>query len=49
MGRRSSEEPIDEVTAHVGSDRRTFVRRLVIGTAFAVPIVEELSAGGHGR
>jgi hypothetical protein len=41
-----------------GSDRRTFLRRLVIGTAFAVPLVSSFSmtgisaayAGqGHGR
>ena len=39
MGTDPSQEPIEEVMGRVGPDRRTFVRRLVIGTAFAAPIV----------
>jgi hypothetical protein len=34
-----SQEPIEELVGRVAPDRRTFVRRLVIGTAFAAPIV----------
>jgi hypothetical protein len=39
VGADPSQEPIEEVIGRVGHDRRTFVRRLVIGTAFAAPIV----------
>jgi hypothetical protein len=34
-----SEQELDEVLTHVGVDRRTFVKRIVLGTAFAVPVV----------
>jgi hypothetical protein len=34
-----SEEPLEEIVSRVGVDRRSFVRRLVVGTAFAVPVV----------
>lgn len=33
------EEPLDEIVNQVGSDRRSFVKKLVVGTAFAVPVV----------
>jgi hypothetical protein len=36
----------DELERAVGADRRTFVKRLVIGTAFAVPAVSSLTMSG---
>ena len=38
-----SEEPIDDVVNRVGTDRRTFVRRLMVGTAFAAPVVSSFA------
>ena len=35
----STPDPVEEVIEHVGPDRRMFVRRMIIGTAFAAPIV----------
>ena len=39
MSEASSPDPVEEVVQQVGSDRRAFVRRMIVGTAFAVPIV----------
>jgi hypothetical protein len=36
----------DQVLEHVGLDRRRFVKRVVIGTAFAVPVVSSFSMTG---
>ncbi len=36
----------DRAVEGVGPDRRTFVRRLVVGTAFAVPVVSSFSMAG---
>jgi hypothetical protein len=36
-------EPGDEIVERVGVNRRTFVRRLVVGSAFAVPVVSSFS------
>jgi hypothetical protein len=36
----------DQVLEHVGFDRRRFVKRVVIGTAFAVPVVSSFSMTG---
>ena len=33
------EEPLDEIVNQVRSDRRSFVKKLMVGTAFAAPIV----------
>jgi hypothetical protein len=37
-----SEEPFEEIVERVGTDRRAFVRRMIVGTAFAVPIVSSI-------
>ena len=34
-----SEEPFDEIVERVGVTRRSFVRRLVVGTTFAIPVI----------
>jgi hypothetical protein len=36
----------DRAVEAVGPDRRTFVRRLVVGSAFAVPVVASFSMAG---
>jgi hypothetical protein len=36
----------EELEAAVGSDRRTFIKRLVLGTAFAAPIVSSFTMSG---
>jgi hypothetical protein len=36
----------DEVARRIGPDRRTFVKRLVIGTVFAAPLVQSFSMSG---
>ena len=36
----------DELLDHVGTDRRQFVKRLVIGSAFATPVVSSFSMSG---
>ncbi|MGK2950564.1 MAG: hypothetical protein ACSLFP_18470 [Acidimicrobiales bacterium] len=36
----------DEVLAHVGTDRRQFVKRLIVGSAFATPVVSSFSMSG---
>lgn len=41
-----SEESLErDVLAHVGMDRRTFVRKLILGTAFAVPVIASFEMG----
>lgn len=37
------EEPFEEIVERVGIDRRSFVRRMMIGTAFAVPVVSSFA------
>jgi hypothetical protein len=46
----SDDELQREVLDQVGLDRRTFVKRLLLGTAFAVPVIASfpLSAMGAG-
>ncbi|MGH9028900.1 MAG: hypothetical protein ACRDV4_04720 [Acidimicrobiales bacterium] len=39
-------EAADEVAEHVGFDRRAFVKRVVIGSAFAVPVITSFSMSG---
>jgi hypothetical protein len=39
----SMQDPIEEVVERVGPDRRAFVRRVIVGTAFAAPIVSSFS------
>ena len=39
-------DDFDSVINQVSHDRRTFLRRLIIGTAFAVPIVSSFSMAG---
>jgi hypothetical protein len=34
-----SEEPFDEIVERVKIDRRAFVRRLAVGSAFAIPVI----------
>lgn len=36
----------DELLEHVGIDRRRFVKRLVVGSAFAAPVVSSFSMSG---
>ena len=36
----------DEVARRIGPDRRTFVKRLVVGTVFAAPLVQSFSMSG---
>ena len=36
----------DEVLEHVGTDRRRFLKRVVIGSVFAVPVVSSFSMTG---
>lgn len=36
----------DDVLAHVGTDRRQFVKRLLVGSAFATPVVSSFSMSG---
>lgn len=36
----------DEVEGAIGPDRRAFIKRLVIGTAFAVPVVSSFTMVG---
>jgi hypothetical protein len=36
----------DEIFDHVGDDRRAFLKKMAIGTAFAVPIVSSFSLTG---
>jgi hypothetical protein len=38
-----TDESFDEIVNHVGVDRRSFVRRMLIGTAFAVPVVSSFA------
>lgn len=40
---RVTDESFDEIVKHVGVDRRSFVRRMLIGTAFAVPVVSSFA------
>jgi hypothetical protein len=39
-------DDLDGVIESAGHDRRTFLRRLVVGSAFAVPIVSSFSMAG---
>ncbi|HUC38153.1 MAG TPA: twin-arginine translocation signal domain-containing protein [Acidimicrobiales bacterium] len=39
-------DPADEVAEHVGFDRRSFVKRVALGAAFAVPAVTSFSMSG---
>jgi hypothetical protein len=39
----SSPDPVEEVVEQVGPDRRSFVRRMIVGTAFAAPIVSSFN------
>jgi hypothetical protein len=41
-------EEVNPVDAAVGPDRRTFVKRLIIGTAFAAPVVASFKMSGIG-
>ncbi|GMU79655.1 MAG: hypothetical protein AMXMBFR46_24450 [Acidimicrobiia bacterium] len=41
-----SEGSADEIVERVGPDRRTFVRRMIVGTAFAVPVVSSVTMSG---
>lgn len=44
-----SEEELDrEVLQHVGMDRRTFIKRVVLGTAFAIPVIASFPMSGLG-
>jgi hypothetical protein len=36
----------EEVEKEFGQDRRTFIKRLVIGTAFAAPVVSSFTMAG---
>jgi hypothetical protein len=36
----------EELERAIGHDRRTFIKRLVIGTAFAAPVVSSVTMGG---
>ena len=38
-----TDESFDEIVNHVGVDRRSFVRRMLIGSAFAVPVVSSFA------
>jgi hypothetical protein len=39
-------DDLDGVIESAGHDRRTFLRRLVVGSAFAVPVVSSFSMSG---
>ena len=39
-------DDLDRVIESAGHDRRTFLRRLVVGSAFAVPVVSSFSMAG---
>ena len=39
---------MDEIVERVGPDRRTFVRRLIIGSAFAAPIISSFDMNNLG-
>lgn len=41
-----SENNVESVTERVGTSRRAFVRRLMVGTAFAVPTVSSVNLRG---
>jgi hypothetical protein len=41
----SDAELEDEILGHVGMDRRSFVKRLILGGAFAVPVVASFDMG----
>ena len=36
----------EEVEKEFGQDRRTFIKRLVVGTAFAAPVVSSFTMAG---
>jgi hypothetical protein len=36
----------DEILDRVGDDRRSFLKKMVVGTAFAVPVVSSFSLHG---
>lgn len=36
----------DDLEKAVGHDRRTFIKRLVVGTAFAAPVVSSFTMAG---
>ena len=41
-----SEDSLEqEVLSHVGMDRRSFIRKLLVGTAFAIPAVASFEMG----
>jgi hypothetical protein len=40
------DDDLDRVIESAGHDRRTFLRRLVVGSAFAVPVVASFSMSG---
>jgi hypothetical protein len=40
------EDRLDRDLAKLGSDRRTFIKRMVVGAAFATPIVSSFSMSG---
>jgi hypothetical protein len=37
---------LDKALEHVGDERRTFLKKLVVGTAFAVPVVSSFTMSG---
>lgn len=41
-----STEKIDEVLAGVDPDRRKFLRSLIVGSAYSVPVVSSFSMSG---
>jgi|GEM_PF-6354488 len=44
----SEDQLENEVLSQVAMDRRTFVRRIVLGTAFALPVVASFPLGALG-
>lgn len=38
-----SEDPLDEVLEQVDSSRRSFLKRMAVGAAFATPVVSSFS------
>ena len=44
----SEDQLENEVLSQVAMDRRTFVRRIVLGTAFALPVIASFPLGALG-
>lgn len=44
----SDDQLENEVLSQVAMDRRTFVRRIVLGTAFALPVIASFPLGALG-